>query len=116
MSTKLHIAQQNLSTMEMEVVQDQDTSGPRHADIQQSAAELGIKIVRWGTVIIIIIVIIFIVTVRLAEVEKWGAARPRDTQLPGAASTAVICYSPMMAGDLRPKVPQLIIYNVSITV
>ena len=90
-----------------------DTSGPRHADIQQAAAELGIKIVRWGTVSIII-VIIFIVTVRLAEVEKWGAARPRDTQLPGAASTAVICYSPMMAGDLRPKVPQLIIYNVSI--
>ena len=89
-----------------------DTSGPRHTDIQQSAAELGIKIVRWSTVIIssniiIIIVIIFIVTVRLAEVEKWGAARPRDTQLPGAASTAVICYSPMMAGDLRPKVPQL---------
>ena len=81
-----------------------DTSGPRHADIQQTAAELGIKIVRWGTVII---TIIFIVTVRLAEVEKWGAARPRDTQLPGAASTAVICYSPMMAGDLRPKVPQL---------
>ena len=97
----------------MEVVQDQDTSGPRHADIQQSAAELGIKIVRWGTVIIISS-IIFIVTVRLAEVEKWGAARPRDTQLPGAASTAVICYSPMMAGDLRPKVPQLIIFNVSI--
>ena len=90
----------------MEVVQDQNTSGPRHADIQQTAAELGIKIVRWGTVITII-VIIFIVTVRLAEVEKWGAARPRDTQLPGAASTAVICYSPMMAGDLRPKVPQL---------
>ena len=59
-----------------------------------------------------IIVIIFIV--RLAEVEKWGAARPRDTQLPGAASTAVICYSPMMAGDLRPKVPQLIIFNLSI--
>ena len=49
------------------IVTVRDTSGPRHADIQQSAAELGIKIVRWDTVIILIVIIIIIIIHNLLQ-------------------------------------------------
>ena len=57
----------------------------RRADIQSLAAEHNVRIVRFS------------------DVEKWGAGRPQDTRPPVPASPALICYSPMMAGDQRPK-------------
>ena len=62
----------------------------RRADIQSLAAEHNVRIVRFS------------------DVEKWGAGRPQDTRPqdtrpPTPASPALICYSPMMAGDQRPK-------------
>ena len=57
----------------------------RHSDIHRVASDLNIKIVRF------------------TDVEKWGAARAQDTCPPVPDTTAVICYSPMMATDDRPK-------------
>ena len=57
----------------------------RRADIQLLAAEHNVRIVRFS------------------DVEKWGAGRPQDTRPPVPASPALISYSPMMAGDQRPK-------------
>ena len=41
---------------------------------------------------------------RFTDVEKIGAARVADTCPAAPHDTAIICYSPMMATDQRPKV------------
>ena len=41
--------------------------------------------------------------VRFSDVEKAGAAHVPDTCPASPHKTAVICYSPMMASDQRPK-------------
>ena len=41
--------------------------------------------------------------VRFSDVEKAGAAHVPETSPASSHNTAVICYSPMMATDQRPK-------------
>ena len=49
------------------------------------AADLGVKIVRFS------------------DLEKWGAGHNIEVTPPTPDSLAVICYSPMMTSDTRPK-------------
>ena len=58
----------------------------RHSDLYKMAADMNIKIMRF------------------TDVEKTGAARVSDTCPAAPHDVALICYSPMMATDQRPKV------------
>ena len=57
----------------------------RRPEVSKTAAGLGVKIVRFS------------------DLEKWGAGHKIEVIPPTPESLAVICYSPMMTSDLRPK-------------
>ena len=57
----------------------------RRSEVIQTAANLGVKIVRFS------------------DIEKWGAGHKLEVAPPAPHNLAVICYSPMMSSDLRPK-------------
>ena len=57
----------------------------RRAEVNKIAADLGVKIVRFS------------------DLEKWGAGHNIEVTPPTPDSLAVICYSPMMTSDTRPK-------------
>ena len=57
----------------------------RRTEVIKAASDLGVKIVRFS------------------DIEKWGAGHNLDAAPPEPGHLAVICYSPMMSSDLRPK-------------
>ena len=57
----------------------------RRTEVIRTASELGVKIVRFS------------------DLEKCGAGRNLEAAPPEPGHLAVICYSPMMSSDLRPK-------------
>ena len=66
----------------------------RRAEVNEIAAGLGVKIVRFS------------------DLEKWGAGHKIEVLPPTPESLAVICYSPMMTSDLRPKGVMLTHQNI----
>ena len=57
----------------------------RRTEVIKAASDLGVKIVRFS------------------DVEKCGAGHNMEAAPPEPGQLAVICYSPMMSSDLRPK-------------
>ena len=66
----------------------------RRTEVIKAASDLGVSIVRFS------------------DLEKWGAGHKIEVLPPTPESLAVICYSPMMTSDLRPKGVMLTHQNI----